>query len=369
MTICAGAERQKWTIAMKNALLAVILLSVLALVGCQASRSSPSEDDGSIPLSSLSLQGELTDEDLPAEVQGSGSVEYMQGVRLNQEQETLLLSFMDMQYQSLAGLELKDPSPLFADPEGGEAIGNRTIWEYLIATRKMQRTDLSLAAYRYTLACQSAQLQEDRSLLLLVTENSVQNFSAHPDVDSESVLIYHTFTLVETGDGWRLGSHIQMDSLTLVLFLQIDTLDMETYSMTSFSVENPEQYFPRRLEQLLAKAEADMAQRRTAGGEEPLAVQHDYDSAAAIAYSYQWVKECNDQWEDYGTYGGNCQNFVSQCLFAGGIPMDTQGPYIWKWYGQTPDSTSRPSGRSSSCSSVDAFREYAAGNTGYGLAA
>ena len=168
MTICAGAERQKWTIAMKNALLAVILLSVLALVGCQAYRSSPSEDDGSIPLSSLSLQGELTDEDLPAEVQGSGSVEYMQGVRLNQEQETLLLSFMDMQYQSLAGLELKDPSPLFADPEGGEAIGNRTIWEYLIATRKMQRTDLSLAAYRYTLACQSGAVKSYAQISLQI---------------------------------------------------------------------------------------------------------------------------------------------------------------------------------------------------------
>ena len=67
--------------------------------------------------------------------------------------------------------------------------------------------------------------------------------------------------MVETEDGWRLGSHIQMDSLTLILFLQIDTLDQSVYSMTSFDVENPAQYFSSRLEQLLAEAEAEMCIR------------------------------------------------------------------------------------------------------------
>lgn len=44
----------------------------------------------------------------------------------------------------------------------------------------MQRTDLSLVDYRYTLTCQTAEFQEDGTLLLAVTENSIQNFAAHP---------------------------------------------------------------------------------------------------------------------------------------------------------------------------------------------
>lgn len=354
--------------AMKRALLAGILLSIFLFGGCADSVSQPPDTLVSSPLSAKE-SSRAPFNDTAFQVQGSGSVKYAEGVELNREQENLLLSFMDAQYQSLAYLELRDPSELFADPDGGEAIGNRAILEYIIATRKMQRTDLSLVDYRYTLTCQTAEFQEDGTLLLAVTENSIQNFAAHPDVDSESVIIYHTFAMVETEDGWRLGSHIQMDSLTLVLFLQIDTLDQSAYSMTSFDVENPAQYFSSRLEQLLAEAEAGMEQRLEDGGEELLSAQNAYDRSASISYAHQWVQVRNDQWEDYGIYGGNCQNYVSQCLYAGGIPMDTQGAYLWKWYSETPDNTARASGRSSSWSSVESFREYAAGNTGYGLVA
>ena len=352
---------------MKRVLLVGVLVSGLLLGGCSIFHSHSSEDSVSSILDSSSTQE--TSLSAVAEVQGSGSVEYAQNVHLEQEQESLLLAFMDNYYQSLARLELQDPSALFADPEGGEAIGNRTILEYLISTRKMQRTDLSLVAYRYTLTCQNTEYLEDGSLLLSVTENSIQNFAAHPEIDSESIIIYHTFTMVETEEGWKLKSHIQMDSLTLTLFLQIDTLNQETYSITSFGVENPEQYFSNRLEQLLAEAEECMAQRLEDGNEELLSVQNAYDRSAAVAYAHQWADDRNDQWEDYGIYGGNCQNYVSQCLYAGGIPMDTEGPYLWKWYGEIPDNASRAYGRSSSWSSVEAFREYAAGNSGYGLAA
>lgn len=88
-----------------------------------------------------------------------------------------------------------------------------------------------------------------------------------------------------------------------------------------------------------------------------------------MAYADQWIEERSGDWADYTGSGGNCQNYASQVLYAGGIPMDIQGDYIWKWYDDTVSNRGVAWGRSSSWSGVKQFIDYAAGNTGYGLAA
>ncbi|MGL4738285.1 MAG: amidase domain-containing protein [Cellulosilyticaceae bacterium] len=59
-----------------------------------------------------------------------------------------------------------------------------------------------------------------------------------------------------------------------------------------------------------------------------------YDRAAAVGYAYRYAKNPNvPQWMNYEEYGGNCTNFISQCLYAGGMPFDTKGrSEIEKWY-------------------------------------
>lgn len=49
--------------------------------------------------------------------------------------------------------------------------------------------------------------------------------------------------------------------------------------------------------------------------------------------------------------------------------MDIQGDYVWKWYGDTPDSSARATGRSASWSGVNEFLEYVQNNTGSGMVA
>ena len=108
---------------------------------------------------------------------------------------------------------------------------------------------------------------------------------------------------------------------------------------------------------------------REEGQGDALSAEHAYDRQAAVDYSSQWVGERNEEWPDYTRYGGNCQNYLSQCLLAGGIPMDPYGSALWKWYGDSPNNTAGAAGRSASWSSVPSFREYARENSGFGLAA
>lgn len=75
-----------------------------------------------------------------------------------------------------------------------------------------------------------------------------------------------------------------------------------------------------------------------------------YDRDAAVAYARQYALSYNPQYANYksstGAAGrGDCMNFVSQCLHAGGMPIKQQG---FLWYGAK-------SGSSSSWKGVEAF--------------
>jgi len=74
-----------------------------------------------------------------------------------------------------------------------------------------------------------------------------------------------------------------------------------------------------------------------------------YDRQAALHYAQYWVYRRNPKYYDFSGIGGDCTNFVSQALFAGGIPMDfTRNG----WYYRNPDD------RAPAWSSVKKLYEY-----------
>lgn len=59
-----------------------------------------------------------------------------------------------------------------------------------------------------------------------------------------------------------------------------------------------------------------------------------YDRAAAVAYARRWAMSRNPQYYDYEKLGGDCTNFVSQCLFAGSGVMNYKPTFGW-YYAST----------------------------------
>lgn len=47
-----------------------------------------------------------------------------------------------------------------------------------------------------------------------------------------------------------------------------------------------------------------------------------YNRAAAVSYAHKWAYARNPAYYDYEKIGGDCTNFVSQCLFAGSGVMN-----------------------------------------------
>ena len=55
----------------------------------------------------------------------------------------------------------------------------------------------------------------------------------------------------------------------------------------------------------------------------------DYNRFAAVLYAHKWAFGRNPQFYDYERIGGDCTNFVSQCLFAGGSMMNFTPTFGW----------------------------------------
>lgn len=54
-----------------------------------------------------------------------------------------------------------------------------------------------------------------------------------------------------------------------------------------------------------------------------------YNRQAAVAYAHQWAYGRNPAFYDYENLGGDCTNFASQCLYAGGGVMNWTPTFGW----------------------------------------
>ena len=54
-----------------------------------------------------------------------------------------------------------------------------------------------------------------------------------------------------------------------------------------------------------------------------------YNRNAAVAYAHRWAFGRNPKFYDYEKLGGDCTNFASQCLYAGGGIMNYTPTFGW----------------------------------------
>lgn len=67
-----------------------------------------------------------------------------------------------------------------------------------------------------------------------------------------------------------------------------------------------------------------------------------YDRQKAIEYAKKYAFHYNPNYFDFRNFGGDCTNFISQCLYAGNIKMDydMNGWFYTSSYSRSPSWTS-----------------------------
>lgn len=346
---------------------AACLALMLGLTGCTSLQQTAAETQAGT-MQPLTEQETVTAETVettavvaePADsgMRGSGEILYASEVQpLSEEQEQLILDYMNLYFASLEDFEPQEEiAALFSDGEQA-ALADSAI-DFQIGLRQMQDADYTLASWSYSLTLNEITQEEDGSLHILSRENNIQNFNQNPEIASERYGGYHLFELEQMEGSWKIRSHMMFDAVYMMLWSEGGGEE----AALRYAEAVPE--YLRLAQEQLQEREAD---REREPGE--LQAQYAYDRQAAAAYADRYVDERNDAWPDYAGSGGNCQNFASQVLLAGGIPMDIYGDAVWKWYSDEVSNSPGAQGRSSSWTGVNQFVEYAEANTGYGLVA
>ncbi|MBQ9845121.1 MAG: amidase domain-containing protein [Oscillospiraceae bacterium] len=278
---------------------------------------------------------------------------------LDDGQKDLLYNFALGCAQTLQHLTPADFYPLFAESEGEERYLNDAAYSTLCTIRSMQDKDMTL---EYAKVCYRVESVYDNGYTVTaeVCEDNVQKFK-HLQNESYTYNTYHKFVLINTDEGWKVKSHLQEEDFFL---MAIEAWEDVAGGTLAEKAVNAVQLLKADAEENFALAAENLNEYRE------IAVSKEYDREKAVEYAAQWCNKRSSEYLEYDLYGGNCQNFASQCIHAGGMDMDIKGSYTcqWKFYGKDLNFYQSAAGRSYSWIGVDEFYTYAVNNSGTGLA-
>lgn len=279
------------------------------------------------------------------------------GTTLPAAAEQTLSDFYTAYFNALAELRHEDISAYFgnADTDAAEAGALDQVYlDYLIEMRAAQPVDLKMNDYAVDLNITSAEPLEDGSWMVTVSENQGVHFALSPETLSESRNIENVFRLAPQGDTYKIIRHTRDEDA----FLMLHDAYIETGETAEARLPQLAGIKERFQKNAAAENAAQQQARQAAQSAAPVRSEGNYNRAAAVDYAARYAFEHNPAYAYYGDTGGNCNNFISQALAAGGIAEDTSGNYWWEHEDPT-----------GSWILVDDFYTYAAGNSEGGFLA
>lgn len=272
-----------------------------------------------------------------------------------------ITDYMDAYYLSVFTMRLQDMKELFAN-ERMKEISEKSI-SLMIDVRKLYDFDFSLTKARYDLKIASYR-QENGLYYVDLLEDDYMCYAFLNGLESQAYEIENSFVIKESEGEYRIE----------------DLEKIQGYYMTFYDDErSPEEvydYYYAELKDMITYHEEVLkqkAEKEVYGSD--LYYARQYDRTAAVSYLDRYSHSRNPEWYNFTDEGGNCQNYASQALLAGGIPMDHVGEEQWKCYTEDPDydpginEEESAYGRTRSWVNVGYFYNYAKYNEGSGLVA
>lgn len=372
---------------------AVVIGAFLALLGFvkqnnEGENSSVQESESS---SSEAEAIPVTDTAEPEKITlVSGEVTTDGGVKLPDEIKQLLLDYTSDKYEYAGELEYKSLSQYFnTDNTYGELYAGfcNASLQYLIYERQSRSADLSYDEASFAINVESATVKKGIYTINYTISEKVSfaicdtpAMSCGMEVEAQ----------VSKGTDGKYKFDILAEDTDVNLLIEERVMDYLGYDYDEYYLKDMkipdntdcDKMYSGILKTLKSEAETDITEQEQMLSDYNASpdsfkttktAKHKYDRDKAVAYSYKWIDGekviRNPAYSDYAVYGGNCQNYVSQALFASGIPMDWSGDQQWKWFDDEGDLSESPTGRSGSWSGTEYFYEYCNKNTGKGLVA
>lgn len=287
-------------------------------------------------------------------------VEYETDLKLPKDAQKQMELFVKDAYKYMGTWEKTDLTKYFREDCKEEGLACQTAYDLLVEMRKLRDNDLKFKNKGVTITI--TQIEEVQNGYNVYFEEAYKCKFEFMKKVSETQGVECTMGLVESKKGYEISYYTREEDFYSYI--------SEGYRMGS---DNPEADLLEVKENILKdfKKQLEVMKDLKANAQyEELHCDVRYDRAAAEEYALKYALVRNsDDWYVFDDLGGNCQNFGSQVMYSGGIPMDRKGEDIWKYYDIEPDDSKKRRGRSPAWSGVTYFYEYAKENTGYGLCA
>ena len=291
---------------------------------------------------------------------------------LDDDQLDLLYRNFDAHYEAMSTLESIDLSADYAARDLNETASmliDQFTLDLTCEIRALRDIDLSLDDFYYGIKIESVK-ETDGIYEIYLLENCELYFAAMDGRPSYASGIEHTFVIEEIDGEWLILTHDRVEDLYIRITEQYEARAKENPPTDEFSLYD---IFFEIYDEAITTAEEDEELRMKMRDEyldgdadygDSIKYVKEYDRDAAVLYSYQWVDELEVIRDPYWMeFDGNCQNFASQCLYAGGISEDWSGTAQWKCFGSEVNLLNKPYGRSASWAGVDMFYQYCVYNT------
>lgn len=272
-------------------------------------------------------------------------------------------------YASLGSFYHENISRFFAFQATDEHMDNLAL-DFEILAAKNSLTDYSFDACKVHLYIISRRRNDYGEMEITVRADSEMQYGFSSSVAENSGEI-HVFTVTEENGETLISAHTtdrparQYAEYAFEFAAASDGFTKDDLSYTYYY-----DYINKATELLRQSRESFssyVSSALSARFEPAFEAEYLYDGESACTYA----KNSSGHSSLYGTYDENDTNFCSQCVAAGGIPMDDQGNSLtqWKWYDYEINNTRTKEGCTLTWYNRNKFWVYATENTGFGLVA
>ena len=284
-----------------------------------------------------------------------GNIRFESYIEDKENIESFLKKFFESYYLIIEKMEYNDISNMFSNKEN--AYIYKTALELLIENRKNSLIDLTLNDVKYELEVKNYK-KSDEIISFTILETCSYRFNGTKEYETKVYNVENKFELIKENDEYKIKKFDKVQDFYVMI--------TDIYK----SKENYEEELDKIKADYLVKFDNhnkilnEMRTEYLNKTYTTMKCDHGFDHEAAYNYAIKWVGKRNTEWH---TYNANCVNYVSQVMYAGGIPMDHLGSEQWKWYSTKRNTKNVAEGFVYSWTYVPAIVSYFKNNEGYGL--
>ena len=254
-------------------------------------------------------------------------------------------NYLNRYYQSLKYLKTQDVSDLFSNEYLDYAKLLNAALDSLVDYRNLSINDLKLDDCTYSYKVSDVSYL-DNLIKVSVLEDSSFNFHFLNGITSKQAQILIDFYLTQENGEYKLSKVLREEGIFLYFDEKYeDNKNIESIKNEYLDILNESVIRYENLRQEVNNGLTYTAKSYT----------YPYDRNKVKTYAIKYADSRNPE---YDFYESNCNNYVSQCMHAGGIPMDDTGTYQWKYYSFEHDEESEAYGFTYSWTYIPSFIEY-----------